>query len=327
MKNVKYGVLGLFICLLVAFYSQGFAFSSQKYVTIGTAGVSGVYYPVGGSICRFMNLKRDEHGLRCVVEATEGSRHNIDLLRKGDVDVAIVQSDVHANAYRGLNSFSSEQPFMKLRSLFSVHSEQLHLMVRKDSGIEKFEDVKGKKINISNPTSGTSVTMKLIFKELGWTDKDFAEIKTLWSAKQAKALCDYEVDALFFTAGSGNASMKEAAQNCDAKLIDLNGLWVDRFVKKYRQYSKTTIPADSYRGNGKDIETFGPRATVVSTSKIPEEAIYNLVSAVMSNEQDFINSHPAFIGLTRASMVKGAHTAPLHKGAERYFKELGLAGY
>ncbi|EKV29184.1 TAXI family precursor protein [Caenispirillum salinarum AK4] len=295
---------------------------NQQFITIGTGGVTGVYYPTGGAICRLVNKDRKDHGIRCSVESTGGSVYNINTIKQDELDFGIVQSDVQGRAYEGGMGF--DEAFKDLRAVFSVHGEPLHIVARDDSGIKDFQDLQGKRFNVGNPGSGQRATMELIMEHLGWSMDDFSLAAELKPAEQAQALCDNKVDAIAYTAGVPNGSVKEATTACDAHLVPMEGDWAEGFIEKYPSYAFTTIPGGVYEGTDSDVTTLGPKATFVTSTDMPDDVVYNVVKAVFENFEDFKKLHPAFAELDKQTMVKDALAAPLHPGAEKYYKEAGL---
>jgi TRAP transporter TAXI family solute receptor len=158
----------------------------------------------------------------------------------------------------------------------------------------------------------------------GWTMADFALASELKSAEQAQALADNKIDAIAFTVGHPSGTIQEATTTFDARLIPVTGPEVDDLVADNPYYSKAIIPGGMYRGTDSDTETFGVRATFVTTAEVPDEVIYEVVKTVFENFEDFKKLHPAFANLTKEEMVTAALSAPLHPGAERYYKEAGL---
>jgi TRAP transporter TAXI family solute receptor len=297
----------------------------QKFITIGTGGVTGVYYPAGGAICRLVNTGRKEHGIRCSVESTGGSVYNVNTIRQGELDFGVVQSDVQYNALEGQGQeFEGQGPFEDLRAVFALHPEPFTVVARADSGIKSFDDLKGKRVNVGNPGSGQRSTMEVLMDAKGWTMDDFALASELKSAEQSQALSDNNVDAIVFTVGHPNGSIQEASTTTDATLVPVTGAEVDQLVGDNPYYSKATIPGGMYRGNPDDVETFGVRATLVSSADVPDEVVYQVVKAVFENFEDFKKLHPAFATLEKEEIVTGGLSAPLHPGAEKYFKEAGL---
>lgn len=294
------------------------------YVTIGTGGVTGVYYPTGGSICRLVNKDKKEHGVRCSVESTGGSVYNINTIRAGELEMGVAQSDWQYHAYHGTSKFKSQGAFKDLRAIFSVHGEPFTVLARADSGIKNFDDLKGKRVNIGNPGSGQRGTIEIIMKKKGWTKDDFKVASELKASEQAKALCDNKIDAMVYVVGHPNGAIKEATTTCDAKLVTVKDSVIDKIVADNDYYKYSTIKGGTYKGNPDDVTTFGVAATFITSAKVPENVIYTVVKSVFENFEAFKKLHPAFANLTKEDMVKNGNSAPLHKGAIKYYKEVGL---
>lgn len=297
---------------------------AESFITIGTGGVTGVYYPTGGAICRLVNKNRKEHGIRCSVESTGGSVYNLNTIRAGELDMGVAQSDWQYHAYHGTSKFEESGPNKELRAVFSVHPEPFTVVARADSGIKTFTDLKGKRVNIGNPGSGQRGTMEVLMEALGWTKDDFSLASELKSAEQSKALCDNKVDAMVFTVGHPSGSIKEATTTCDAVLVSVTGPEVEKLIAENAYYRSATIPGGMYRGNDNDVQTFGVGATFVSSTNTPADTVYQVVKAVFENFDDFRKLHPAFSVLQKEQMVKDGLSAPLHDGAVKYYKEAGL---
>ena len=298
--------------------------TATQYVTIGTGGVTGVYYPTGGAICRLVNKTRKEHGIRCSVESTGGSVYNLNTIREGELDMGVAQSDWQYHAYHGTSKFEEQGPNKDLRAVFSIHPEPFTVVARADSGIKNFQDLKGKRVNIGNPGSGQRGTMEIAMTAMGWTKDDFKLASELKSAEQSQALCDNKVDAIVFTVGHPNGSISEATTSCDSVLVNVTGPAFEKLIADNDYYRTATIPGDMYRGNPNDVTTFGVGATFVSSAQVPDEVIYQVVKAVFENFEEFKKLHPAFANLKKEEMIKDGLSAPLHNGAIKYYKEAGL---
>jgi TRAP transporter TAXI family solute receptor len=296
----------------------------QRFVTIGTGGVTGVYYPTGGSICRLVNKSRKEHGIRCSVESTGGSVYNLNTIRAGELDMGVAQSDWQYHAYNGTSKFADKGANKDLRAIFSVHPEPFTVVARADAGIKTFDDLKGKRVNVGNPGSGQRGTMEVLMKAKGWDMKTFALASELKSSEQSSALCDNKIDAMVFTVGHPSGSIKEATTSCDSVLVQVSGAEVDKLIGDNSYYRSATIPGGMYRGNDKDTMTFGVGATFVASTNTPDDVIYEVVKAVFENFDTFRKLHPAFANLKKEQMVKDGLSAPLHPGAAKYYKEAGL---
>ncbi|MAF14711.1 MAG: C4-dicarboxylate ABC transporter substrate-binding protein [Marinomonas sp.] len=297
--------------------------AETQFISIGTGGVTGVYYPAGGSICRMINKDRKEHGIRCSVESTGGSGYNVNSIRAGELEFGVAQSDVQAAAIAGKGQFEGN-PFPELRSVFSLHPEPIHLMARADSGIKSFDDLKGKRVNIGNPGSGNRSMMELLMSEKGWTTEDFAFAAELKSSEMSQALCDDKFDVTIFVAGLPNGSAQEATTTCDVRMIPLTDDASLSVQKKHSEFSQAVIPGGMYNGNPNDVVTFGPKATIVTSSNVSDEVVYQMTKAVFENFDSFKRLHPAFAPLQPVEMVHSSLVAPLHPGAEKYYREQGL---
>jgi uncharacterized protein len=305
--------------------ATGTASAQQKFITIGTGGITGVYYPTGGAICRLVNKGRKMHGVRCSVESTGGSVYNINTIRAGELDMGVAQSDWQYHAYNGTGkqSFIDAGPFKELRAVFSVHAEPVTIIARADSGIKTVQDLVGKRVNIGNPGSGTEATWNVMWKAMGHTNDDLRLAAQMKSAETPGALCDNKIDALFWLVGHPNGLSKEATTTCDAVMVQVTGPAIDKLVADNSFYRKAVIPGGMYRGNPNDTNTFGVGATFVSSTATPADTVYEVVKAVFENFDDFKKLHPAFNNLKESEMITDALSAPLHDGALRYYKERG----
>jgi len=236
----------------------------------------------------------------------------------------VAQSDWQYHAYNGTSQFADQGPNKDLRAVFSIHPEPFTVVARTDSGVKNFQDLKGKRVNIGNPGSGQRGTMEVLMGALGWTNDDFKLASELKSAEQSQALCDNKVDAIVFTVGHPNGSIKEATTSCDSVIVNVTGPEVDKLIKDNAYYRAATIPGGMYRGTDTDTKTFGVGATFVTSAKVPDEVIYQVVKAVFENFEEFQKLHPAFANLKQEEMIKDGLTAPLHNGAVKYYKEAGL---
>ncbi len=298
--------------------------AQKQFITIGTGGVTGVYYPTGGAICRLVNKGRKEHGIRCSVESTGGSVYNLNTIRAGELDMGVAQSDWQYHAYNGTSKFADKGAFPDLRAVFSVHAEPFTVVARTDSGIKTFEDLKGKRVNVGNPGSGQRGTMEVVMEAYGWTMDDFSLASELKSAEQSKALCDNKIDAMVFTVGHPSGSIKEATTSCDSVIVEVSGAKIDALVSENSYYRHATIPGGMYRGTDADTKTFGVGATFVSSTNTKGDVVYQVVKSVFENFDDFKKLHPAFKTLDKKRMVTDGLSAPLHDGAAKYYKEAGL---
>ena len=299
------------------------ASAEQQFISIGTGGVTGVYYPTGGAICRLVNRDRKEHGIRCAVESTGGSVYNINTIKAGELEFGVAQSDWQHHAYNGTSKFA-DNPFPNIRAMFSVHPEPFTLLVRADSGITSFEGLKGNRVNVGNPGSGQRATMEVVMEAFGMGMDDFSLATEYKGSEMAKQICDNNIDAMIYTIGHPAAAIKEATTSCDVKLVSVTGAPIDKLVADNPYYRVATVPGGMYAGNPDDTTTFGVGATFVTSTDISDDVAYIVAKSVMSNLDDFRKLHPAFANLDAAQMISDGLSAPLHPGAAKAYKELGL---
>jgi TRAP transporter TAXI family solute receptor len=297
------------------------AAAQQKFVTIGTGGVTGVYYAVGGSICRLVNKDRAKTGIRCSVESTGGSVYNVNAIKGGELDFGMTQSDVQYQDYNGTGSFKEADK--DLRAVFSVHPEPFTLVARKEANITKFSDLKGKRVNVGNPGSGTRSAMDELLGAEGMKTSDFALASELKADEHGPALCDNKIDAFFYGVGHPSANIQDPTTTCSAKLVPLTDAAVDGLVAKHSYYAKVSIPGGLYANNPQPTPTYGVLATMVTSSKVSADVVYTITKAVFENLDEFKKLHPAFAHLDAQHMIHDGLSAPIHEGALRYYKEKG----
>ena len=308
--------------------------NSAEFFTIGTGGPTGVYFQTGNAICKMLHKsaisaehgrkKGTAKGYRCTAPSTGGSNYNIGQIKDGEFQFGVAQSDWQFHAVNGSSKWEGKQ-FKGLRAVFSVHNEPFQIWASKKSGIKDFKGLKGKVVNIGNPGSGQRGTMEELMKAMGVDNSYFKSVTELTSSEQVKALCDGKIDAYGYSVGFPNGAMEQAA-TCAAKArpINLTGGPVQGLIDGADYYAKAVIPAGTYTGQNSDATTFGVKATVVTSNAVEADLVYLVVKAVFENFDDFRKQHPAFAPLKKEDMIADGLSAPLHEGAVRYYKEVGL---
>ena len=292
-------------------------------IAIGTASRAGVYFQVGQAICRLLNAETAQHGVVCKALPTDGSIDNLRQIWAAKRQLGIVQSDWQYHAVNGTGTFEAVGPDTDLRALFSVHGESFTVVARRDAGIESFDDLKGKRVNIGNPGSGQRATLEVLMAAKGWDKNVFSLANELSASEQSLALCHDRVQAMVYVVGHPNASVAQAVNLCDALIVPVTGPVVDRLLADNPYYARTQVPGGVYKGNPKPVGTFGVKATVVASTRLSPDTAYLLVKTVFENLDDFKKQHPAFANLEAAGMIKDGLSAPLHDGALRYYREKG----
>ena len=296
-----------------------------RHVTIGTGGITGVYYPTGGAIAKLVNRKRSEYGIRVSVESTGGSVFNVNAVISGDIEFGLVQSDRQYQAANGLAEWKATGKQTKLRAVCSIHPESVTLIAAEDAGVQTLQDLKGKRVNIGNPGSGQRGNALDVLATAGIDTENDIRVESLKAAESASMLQDGRIDAFFYTVGHPAAAIKEACagQRRAVRIVPITGM--EKLIERSPFYAETTIPIALYPKavNDADVSTIGVMTTVVTSSDVPDDVVYALTNELFENLDEFKTMHPAFAHLTREGMLKG-RSAPLHPGAEKYFKEAGL---
>ncbi len=313
---------GSLMSLIACFFilGPGVAFGQQT-IKIATGSNTGIYISLGKAICEALNARAT--GLTCEYQASKGSLANLVALKRGEVELGIVQSDVQYQAVTGTGTFAKIGKQSGLRSLFSAHSEALAVAVRPGTGIEDLDDLAGHRLDIGPIKSGTNLTMRLLFRYMGWSRKSFRALSLLEINKQQPALCAGEVDATAFLAGHPNSQTNTLIANCNARLLDVEGPAIDRLIADNPYYVRALVPLDAYVRLGYEVGTIGLLATVMSTDKVDPRVTYLVTKAVFENLDYIRRQRGSFKRLHPLEMARKGMTAPRHRGAERYLREAG----
>ncbi len=317
------GTLRAVVVVGVSMASFGAAADSQ--LRIGAGGVAGIYNQIGASICRFLKNSPEDHGLRCQTKATQGSVYNVRALREGNLEMAVVQSDVQFHAYKGTAEFSEDGPDTELRALFSVVPETFTVVAAKNSNITSVEDlINNNRVNVGLPGSGGRAVFDALMQHMGWSLGDFREAAEIRTSLQAERLCAGQIDAGGFVVAHPNLSLRDAVASCEAYLVPVAGPKIDSFVAENPEFVPLSIPGGLYPSNPESVPSFGVIATVVTTSAISTETVYTVVKTVFDNLEKFKTLLPVFADLNKEFMLAPYHAAPWHPGALKYFRETGM---
>jgi len=318
------------LSILGAFLFMVNSAEARKFVTIGTGGVTGVYYPTGGAIAKMVNDKSKVYNIKATVESTGGSVFNVNAVLNGDLEFGIAQSDIQYQAIHGLSEWKDKGPQRDLRSVFALHPEVITLVASVDSGIKSIYDIKGKRVNLGNPGSGQLQNSRDLLEALGLKESDL-------SASYVKAvegpglLQDGRIDAFFYTVGHPNGNIKEATSGrIKVVIASIEGPEIDKLISAKPYYAMGRIDMKNYPGavnaNQEFVNSIGVKATLVTSANVSEDIVYAITKEVFENLEEFKKLHPAFSILTKENMLKGL-TAPLHPGAIKYYKEADLLKY
>jgi TRAP transporter TAXI family solute receptor len=299
---------------------------APKPVTITTGVPGSIYHPVGNAICRLFNLTDAATAGSCVAVSSEGALTNLQRVRRGEATLGLAQSDVAYAAFRGEGPFSSAGPDTELRILIALHSESFTVLTGPASGITDFQDLRGKRIGLGTSGAGYAITRDTVLGFYNWTISDFDRVLELGPVEQNETLCANVVDAIIFEAGHPNGLTQEAVTQCGARLVPVSGPPIERLLAAHPYFVASVIPGGIYAGNPDDVATFGTRALLVASARLSDDLAYAMVKAVVGNFADFRRLHPALFALKPEDMVPSEAVMPIHAGALRYYREIGLAG-
>lgn len=321
-KHLIAAILGMALALSGASVLE--AQTKRVFVTIGTGGVSGVYYPTGDAIAKIVNAQKERYNITVSVESTGASVFNINALMSGDLEFGITQADRQYQAYHGLSEWEGT-PQKDLRAVFALAPEAVTFVVAEDSGIRSLDDAKGKTVNIGNPGSGNRQNAVDVFEAAGLDIMKDLKAESFKAADAPRMLQDGRIDGFFYTVGHPNKNIKEAtAGKRKGRIVSITDS--TQLSRKFPYYSTTSIDMTHYpeaSNKGEEVTTVGMVATLVTSARISDEIVYAITKTIFENIDEFRKLHPALAGLTRESMLEGL-TAPLHPGALRYYKEAGL---
>ena len=295
-------------------------------VTIGTGGITGVYYPTGGAVSKIVNKKRKQYYLRVTVESTDGSVFNVNAVMAGDLEFGVVRSDHQYQAWNGIQDWEDKGPQKKLRAICSFFPEAIILVASNDSGIREFMDLRGKHVSIGNIGSGHRGHATDALRACGIDREKDLRAEGLKADESAKFLQDGRIDAFFDTVTHPDASTKDATSGKrKAHFVPITGDCIDKLVAKWPFYAKAYVPMKFYpmATNKEDCDTFAVKTTFCTSADIPDDIVYAITKEVFDNLGDFKKLHPAYGVLTKENMLE-ALSAPIHPGAMRYYKEVGL---
>ncbi|MCF5871653.1 TAXI family TRAP transporter solute-binding subunit [Aeromonas veronii] len=287
-------------------------FGSQA-LTIGTGPLNGVYYPTGGAICRVLNAGHALHGDSCTVQSTRGSMANLKALDKGDVQLALVQSDVLHHALHGTGPFSGQGANNELRSLFRLYQESLTLLAAPNSGITTLADIEGKRVYPGNKGAGEQITSQALMAAMGWQPGQFAAYQLKSDSEPLEGLCDGSLDAAFVVAGHPSLAVGDLISRCKVRLIPIEGEQIDRLLKQHPYYQRSRIAANLYPGQTTAINNIGMSAELVALASLPDPIVRTVRDTLLARVKQFSRLHPALSKVT-PEQLQAQTELPLHAG-------------
>lgn len=320
----KFGSLALAAVLLTAAIALPALAQPRRLVTIASGWVVGVYYPLAGAMSRIAYNAKDLN-IRATVEASGASVANAQLIGAGDADFALLQNDIAFYAFNGatLPAFKGK-PVRNMGGVFTIYPELIHVVATQASGIRAMKDLRGKRVAFGPPGSGTEQNALQILEVYGIKESDLAKAERIEAAAAADQLKDGRVDAAFFTTGLGSAVLTDTFLSGKVVMVPMDSVPAEVLGKRYPFYTIEKIPANTYRGQDREMLTPAVRAMLVARSDLSEDLVYKFTKAIFDDLPQFHSAHAAARGLTLQTAQNGM-PVPLHRGAEKFYREKGIS--
>jgi TRAP transporter TAXI family solute receptor len=333
-RHVGRVLAAIILTILVATLARA---DEPRFFRIGTAGTSGTYFQIGGILASAIssppgspNCQRGGNcgvpGLIAVAQATQGSVENVDLIGRRQLESALAQADIASWAYHGTGIFKNKGAITNLRAITALFTESIHLVVLKDSPIKGLRDLKGKRVGLGEKESGTLADARIVLEAAGLTERDlkpdYSRLSEAASGLSAKTL-----DAFFLVGGYPIPAIAELATATPIRLVPISDEGFDKLKKRYPFFTRTTIPADAYSGVDAETPTVGLNALWITAAEIPDQLVYEITKSLWSEPtRKFLASRHVMGRRIALERALDALDIPIHPGAERYYREIGLLG-
>ena len=295
----------------------------MSHLLLGTGSVQGVYFPIGGVICRLLNRHKNSHKIRCSLESTGGSIYNLKEIGEGNFDLVFAQSDWQFHAYNGTSTFEKQGANKNLRAVFALEADPLALIVRTESEVKVFDDLADRRVSFGYTRSLQHRIIDDLLEAKGWSNDNFKEVRPMSDVKQVTQLCDGQIEAIALLTSSLKDNLQGIAADCQIRLIPIVGPEVSAVISAKPYYRAAKTLKGMYSGD-EDVMSFGLGATFVASESTSPKAIYHVVKEVVENFRDFKSLHPSLAGLKKKELSHAGISIPLHPGAIRYYKEARL---
>ena len=310
---------GVVVCLVFVMTIPSFA--ATAHLVMATGGTAGTYYPLGGAMSQIINSKVKD--VNVSVQSTGASVANIRMIQNGEVDLALVQTDIADYAWNGTEMFESDGKLQGFAVIASLYPELIQVVVREESGINSIADLKGKKVSVGAPGSGTEANARQLLETYGLEYKDLAQVQYLSFAESAEAFKDRHIDAFFVTGGIPNAGIQDTATMHRISILSVSDEMFEKLHDSYGFYGQALIPAGCYINQAEDVQTVAVQAVLIARADLDADIVYTMTAALFDNLPELAHGHAKGHESRLAGALVGVST-PLHPGAEKYFKAEGV---
>jgi uncharacterized protein len=297
----------------------GPALAADQFINVLTGGTSGVYYPLGVALAN--TIGKAMPAVKTSVQATKASVENLNLLQAGRGEIAFTLGDSLSDAWKGNEDAGFKTPLKKLRGIAAVYPNYIQIVARADSGIKTLADLKGKAISVGAPKSGTELNARTIFAAAGLSYKDFSKVEYLPFGESVELMKNRQLDVTLQSAGLGVSALRDLATSVDIIVIPIPA----DVLKKTNDpaYLPATIPANTYRGQTTDVAAAAVQNYLVTHDGMSDEIVYGMTKALWTNLDQLVAAHSAARSIDLKHALDGM-PIPLHPGAEKYYKEVGI---
>ncbi len=293
--------------------------SAAEFINILTGGTSGIYYPLGVSLSQIYSKAMPD--AKTAVQATKASIENLNLLQAGRGEVGISLGDSFSDAYKGDAEAGFKAPLNKLRTITALYPNYIHFVAAADSGIKSFADIKGKRISVGAPKSGTQLNSQKILEAAGISYKDFSKVEYLSYAESVELMKNRQLDVTLLSSGAGVAALRDLATSQKVVFLTIPADIVTKINDA--AYQVGTIPANTYEGQTTDVQTVMVQNFLVTHAGVSTETVYKMTKSMFENLDQMVAAHAAAKGINLDNAIKSL-PAPLHPGAEKYYREVGI---
>ncbi|WP_142847763.1 TAXI family TRAP transporter solute-binding subunit [Telmatospirillum sp. J64-1] len=313
---MKKSLLAVAVAAAVTFGAP--AAKAEQYINVLTGGTSGVYYPLGVALSKLYSQALPD--AKVAVQATKASVENLNLLQQGRGEVGFSLGDSVSGAWNGDEELGFTRKLDKLRGLAAIYPNYIQIVASRDSGITTLEDLKGKRVSVGAPRSGTEINARAIFKAAGMSYDDLGKVEYLPFGESVELIKNRQLDATLQSAGLGVASIRDLASSVPITVVEIPADVVAQIGDP--TYISSAIPAGTYEGQNEDRQTVAIINYLVTTSDVPDDVVYAMTKAMFENRDQLVAAHSAAAGIDIKKATEGM-PLPLHPGAERYYREQG----
>ena len=314
MKKVLAIGLGLMVVLGFGLMAQ----AQQYKLILATGGTAGTYYPFGGAMAKIWNSKVP--GLNVTAQATGASAENVRLVNKKEAELALVQSDTIDFAFNAKETF--KEKLTKMAAIAVLYPEVIQLVVRGDSDIKGFADLKGMKVGVGAPGSGTEANFRQLLDIYGMKKED-VKAQYLSFSESAEAFKDRHIDGFIVVAGIPNAAIMDVAVMQNVRILSIPDDRTAQLTKKYPFLSRVAIPPNTYKNQSAEVKTVAVNAVLIVNTDLPGDLVYNITKALFENQAELASAHAKGKEISLKTAVMGV-SIPFHPGSVRYYKEKGV---